>query len=75
MKFVKKSITLLILTLVLFSSITFVVASEKTNLQQQQSTLNKQLQEATDELHSIQNQKSANIEQINNLNSQISSYE
>lgn len=75
MKYVRKSISLLILTLILFSSFTYVIASEKTNLQQQQSTLNKQLQEATDELHSIQNQKSANIEQINNLNSQISSYE
>ena len=75
MKLLHKSISILILFLILFSSITFAIASEKTNLQQQQSNLNKQLEEATDELHSIQSQKSANIEQINNLNSQISAYE
>lgn len=75
MKFIHKSISILILFLILFSCISFAIASEKTNLQQQQSNLNKQLEEATDELHSIQSKKSANIEQINNLNSQISAYE
>ena len=75
MKFIHKSISLLILLLILFSSVTFVLASEKSNLQQQQSTLNKQIEEATDELHSIQSQKSANLNQINTLNSQITAFE
>ena len=67
------SITILIMTLL--SNVLVAYASQKSDLQSEQSSIDKQIEETNSEIAGVKSQMSDALNQINKYNSQIGTYE
>lgn len=69
------SIMIVILLVLIFSNISMVYAATKSELQNQQSELDKQIEETSSEIAGVKSKMSNELTQINKLNMQISGYQ
>lgn len=68
-------ISIIVLIVTLISNIFVVYAAQKTDLQNEQNSIDKQIEETNSEIAGVKNQMSDALNQINKYNSQIGTYE
>lgn len=68
-------ISITVLIMIVLSNCFAVYASQKTDLKNEQSSIEKQIEETNSEIAGVKSQMSSTLNQINKYNSQISTYE
>ena len=68
-------ISIVLLIVVLISNVFVVYASQKSDLQNEQSSIDKQIEETNSEISGVKSQMSDALTQINQYNSEIGTYE
>ena len=68
-------ISIVVILVILLSNVGLVYASQKTDLQNEQNSIDEQIKEKNSELTGVKSQKSDALNQISQYNSEIGTYE